>query len=427
MFTSYTNTFLEDDMDILISGASVAGPTLAWWLRHSGFNPTVVERNPGGLRQGGQPIDVRGPALEVMARMGLRSALYEHRTAMRGMTMVDADGNEIMSSSEHTLTGGESDSPDVEILRDELAQLIFDASADIEYIFGDSISALAEHEKGVTVSFESGLIREFDLVIGADGLHSRTRSLTFGPGAEFFTPLHTHLGIFSTPNVLNLDHWQVIQQLFDPADPEAGTMGIFYSARGNSAVRAMLGFGGQLPDDFDYRNTDQQKSLVRAAFSKLGWVIPEILDAMEEASDFYFDSVGQIHLDRWHRGRIALVGDAAYCPSPLSGQGTSVALVGAFVLAGELAKHNAHQDAFVAYESELREWVSKNQALILTNADKYASSADSKENAAKLAAANAAFDAAVNGYQLKDYAQGQPSLVSARSEFSGRKTHQASQ
>ncbi len=392
-------------MDILISGASVAGPTLAWWLRHFGFTPTVVERNPGGPRRGGQPIDVRGPALDVLDRMGLRGAVYERRTAMRGMTMVDAAGAELMRTSERTMTGGAIDSPDVEILRDELAGLIVQATAGVDYIFGDSISALAEHADGVTVRFESGTTREFDLVIGADGLDSRTRALAFGPESDCFTPMHTHLGIFSTPNLLGLDHWQVIQQLFDPAAPEQGTMGIFYSARGNTAVRAMLGFGGPLPEDLDYRDTARQKALVRAAFSHLGWRIPELLDAMDAAPDFYFDSVGQIHLDEWHRGRVGLVGDAAYCPSPLSGQGTSIALVGAYLLAGKLAEHDGDPAAFAAYHGELRAWVAQNQQLAFRNSEAHTAPAADSDPAAAAALAEhaAAFEATVNGYRLKDY------------------------
>ncbi|WP_045075855.1 FAD-dependent monooxygenase [Psychromicrobium lacuslunae] len=399
-------------MNILISGASVAGPTLAFWLRRYGFQVTVVERHPGGLRPGGQAIDVRGTALTVLELMGLRDAAYAQRTDMRGMTMIGADGEEIMRSEERTLTGGLIDSPDIEILRDDLAQLITEATDGVEYIFGDSISELSEHADGVTVSFESGLQREFTLVIGADGLHSRTRALAFGAEQDFLHSLDTQIGIFSIPNILQLDHWQIIRQV-GPSEDSAGSMCIFYSARNNQAIRAMLGYRGELPADFDYRDAAQQKALLRAEFARDAWRIPEILDAMDAAEDFHFDLMAQIKMDNWHRGRVALVGDAAYSASPLSGQGTSIALVGAYVLAGELALSHGSPDAYQAYQQELRSWVQQNQQLAFSNSAAYQDPSEVQEPS-EFPTSNVAEVA--KAYRLKDY----PALLAAAQRLIAR-------
>lgn len=192
---------------VLISGASIGGPALAYWLHRHGFRVTVVER-ARGLRPGGQAIDVRGPALEVVERMGLGDELRSFSTGMRGMTMVDAEGNELFSSTTHTFSGGDLSSPDVELLRDDLAQLLFDATEGVEYLFDDTITAI----DGTHVTFEKAAPRDFDVVVGADGLHSHVRKLVFGPESRFISHLGSNLAVFTAPNFLGLDHWQTFQQ-----------------------------------------------------------------------------------------------------------------------------------------------------------------------------------------------------------------------
>ena len=342
--------------NVLISGASVAGLTLAHWLQRAGFRPTVVERAPG-LRRGGQAIDIRGTALQVVERMGLLDKIQAATTNMRGMSFVDGRGEELSRSTEATLTGGLIDNDDVEIMRDDLTTMLFDASRyGTEYLFGDVITSLTQNDDAVEVRFRHERPRSFDLVIGADGLHSGVRRLAFGPESEFLHFLGSYLAIFSLENYLGLDHWQMYHQTGD------AVVGV-YSARQNTEARAMLLFrSAEL--DFDHRDLDQQKNLLAERFAAVGWETPRLLASMREAPDFYFDSMSQVRLDRWSNGRIGLVGDAGYCPSPRSGQGTSLALIGAYVLVGELASSRGdHRAAFDRYQQVMRAYVDENQQL----------------------------------------------------------------
>jgi 2-polyprenyl-6-methoxyphenol hydroxylase-like FAD-dependent oxidoreductase len=315
-------------LKILVSGASVAGTALAYWLKRDGHRVTVVERAPG-LRRGGQAIDVRGPALTVLDRMGLLVDVEKLKTGIRGASVVNRDGDELSSDSESTPTGGLIDNPDIELLRDDLLELLFDATKpETEYLFDDSIVSITNRGPSAEVTFENEPDRTFDLVIGADGLHSNVRELIFGPEDRFIKRLGTFAAIFTVPNFLDLDYWQT----WHYGDE---TMAGIYSARNNTEARAMIGFMD--PDlQIDYRDTAAQFAELERRMAEDGWVRPQLLEYMRSASDFYFDEMSQIVMDHWSLGRVALVGDAAYCCSPLSGQGTSVALLGAYILAGEL-------------------------------------------------------------------------------------------
>jgi len=349
--------------DILVSGASVAGATAAYWLAHHGHSVTVVERYPG-LRPGGQAIDVRGPALTVLERMMLRAAADHRRTRIRGASVVDSDGNELSRDTESTPTGGLIANPDIELLRDDLIELLYEATQlKVEYLFDDSIESLDDDGTAVAVTFERAATRDFGLVIGADGLHSNVRQLVFGPEEQFIDRLGTHAAIFTVPNFLDLDYWQT----WHYGDK---TMAGIYSARNNTEARAMVGF---MDTDLkiDYRDTEAQFGELEKRMADDGWIRPQLLEYMRTAPDFYFDEMSQIKMDRWSKGRVTLVGDAGYCCSPLSGQGTSVALLGAYILAGELAQAiqagDDYELGFTNYQKEFQDYVKRNQWLVVDN------------------------------------------------------------
>ncbi|MER6951738.1 FAD-dependent monooxygenase [Nonomuraea sp. NPDC000554] len=343
-------------MNVLISGAGIGGPTLAHWLRRHGCDVTVVERSPA-TRTGGQAVDIRGAALTVAERTGVLEQVRGKKTDMRGMSMVDADGNEIMRSTEKTISGGRLDSDDIEIMRDDLTAILLGATSGVEYLYGDSIAELAQDDHGVQVTFESGARRGFDYVVGADGLHSNVRKLTFGDEPPFVHHLGMYVAIYTTDNFLGLDRWQVWHR-----DGEAGFA--LYTVPGNAELRVNIGFGAPVIG-YDHRDLDEQKRLVERHCSGLRWEGPRLLKAMWEARDFYFDAAAQIRMDHYAKGRVALLGDAGYCASLLSGQGTSLAMVGAYVLADELARDPS--GAFDRYERRMRPFVQANQALATEN------------------------------------------------------------
>ncbi|MFB4283399.1 FAD-dependent monooxygenase [Nonomuraea sp. MTCD27] len=339
-------------MKVLVSGASVGGPVLAYWLGRNGHDVTVVERAPAP-RRGGQAVDIRGVALTVAARMGILEEVRALRTTMRGMSMVDSAGNELMRDEEATISGGRFDSPDVEIMRDDLNAILVRVSGGARYLYGDSIATLDEVGE---VTFESGRQGRYDYVIGADGLHSNVRRLAFGPESRFLHHLGTYVSIFTAGNFLGLDHWQT---WFN--EGEAG--GALFSDRDAGEMRVNLGFRSGVID-YDHRDIDQQKRLVQEHCSAV-YEAPRLLEAMWKSDDFYFDAMAQVRMERWTKGRVALVGDAGYCASPMSGQGTSLAMVGAYVLAEELDRDPAA--AFERYEERMRPFVAANQALAHEN------------------------------------------------------------
>ena len=347
--------------NVLISGGGVAGMTLAYWLRRYGSRPTVLER-AHAMRDGGQAVDIRGAAIEVAERMGIADKLRRERTGTRGMSYVSSAGKRLASMN---AAFGVIDEQDVEIIRGDLTRILREAAGnDVEYVLGDSITGISEHADAVEVTFERAPSRTFDLVIGADGLHSNVRALTFGDESQFVRHLGLYLAIFTIPNDLGLDHWQLIH-----AAP--GKSVTVTSARENTEARAIFFFASP-PLTYDYRDTRQHQEILAGAFGAEQWEVPRLLAAMPTAPDFYFDSVSQIQLDGWSAGRVSLTGDAAYCPSPLSGQGTSLALAGAYVLAGELhAAAGDHRAAFARYQQQMKGFVEQNQQIALANVKRF--------------------------------------------------------
>jgi 2-polyprenyl-6-methoxyphenol hydroxylase-like FAD-dependent oxidoreductase len=340
---------------VLISGASIAGPALAWWLNYHGFVPTLVERMPGPAR-GGHAVDVRGVALDILQAMDIRDAVHDQRMRMTGVSIIDETGAETWRSEEMTISGGRFDNPDIEILRDKLSHvLVGSLPADTEILYGDSISSIKEDADGVMVRLASGGTRKFDLVIGADGLRSNIRNLVFGEDREFLRPFGIALAPFSAPNTLGIKDWQISYR-----NGKDGYM--IYTAPGNEELRICFNVPATLDDMPVDRAT--QVAVIRERCGNLGWETPRFLDAMEAAPDFYLGLIAQVKMAQWTKGRVGLIGDAACSPSPYSGQGTSLALVGAYVLAYELAQTpQDHAAAFARYEDKMRPFVAANQAI----------------------------------------------------------------
>lgn len=349
----------NNEIHILVSGASIAGLSTAYWLAKYGFRVSVVEKAPY-IRPGGQALDVRGPALEVAARMGILDTIRDNGAKLKGMSVVDSStGEEIFRSTERTITGGKFDSPDIEILRDDLCRVLFEAvGPKVEYIFNDTIVSLHQDETGVDVIFANATPQRFDLVIGADGVRSNVRRLVFGADEQFTRYLGHYVAIFTMPNVLNLDHWELFVQ------HEGSLAAAIIVKDRNSEARTYLGFSTDKPLSYDYRDITAQKQLITDRNANIGWEIPKILQHMQQSPNFYFDSINQIVMENWSKERVVLVGDAGYSVSLTLGQGTTIAMVGAYVLAGELASHKHNlQTGINNYENELREYVETNQKL----------------------------------------------------------------
>ena len=313
---------------VLVAGASIAGPALAHWLRRRGAEVTVVERAPEP-RPGGQAVDARGVAKEVIRRMGLDGPVRAARTVTAGAHSVDVDGNVLQTYSAED-DGGDGYISEIEILRGDLSQVLYDDTRDgVEYVFGDRIAELTQDADGVDVTFAGGDRRRYDLVVGADGLHSALRAMVFGPHERFIRHLGLVLAFYSVPNEFGLDRWLIQYE-------EAGRSALLRPIHEATPAMAMFSFPAA-EFDVDHRDVAAQKRLLREQMAGYGWLTPQILAHLDDTPDFYLDQVAQVVMDRWSSGRVGLLGDTAFSSSPMSGQGTGLALVGAYLLAGELA------------------------------------------------------------------------------------------
>ncbi|MFF5171790.1 FAD-dependent monooxygenase [Micromonospora sp. NPDC000089] len=343
--------------DVLISGAGIAGPTLAWWLRRYGFRPTVVERAPA-RRTGGYKVDVRGAALTVLHRMGLAEQARRHDTDMRLARFVDSRGRQRATMDAQLFGGREGD--DLEIMRGDLMRVLADATGDVEHLFDDSVTALTPVGDRVEVSFERSPRRVFDLVIGADGLHSTVRRLAFTGQPSPLRHLGHHIAIATVPAEFGVDRTELMHVA------PGRSVGVYRTA-GAPDARAMFLFRSPAESP-EQRDAAGRRAVLAAAFGDLGWQVPRLLAALADGPDLYLDPISQVRMDRWHTGRVALVGDAGYGPSPASGQGTSLSLVGAYVLATALARAGGDPvGAFEEYERRMRPFVAANQALAARN------------------------------------------------------------
>ena len=351
---------------VLISGASVAGPALAYWLVRAGCKVTVIERAPS-LRSAGQGIDVRDTARDVIKRMGIFDRIQDKSSHEEGLEIVDSNNRCFTRFGADKSGKGESITSDVEILRGELAGILFDVTKDdVSYIFGDMVESLEETDKEVGVNFANGTpTTAFDLVVAADGIGSKIRGIALGNGSSHVRSLNSYVSYFSIPpndtdTMWSRAHWV------------KGGRSMVLRPDNVGRTRAFLGLTAYEKSDerlvrFEKASKEgipAQKLLVQELFQDADWQISRILKGMHESEDFYMQHVAQVRLNRWSSGRVTVVGDAGYAPSPFSGMGTSIAFIGAYVLAGEISRQpNNIPAALESYERVLRPYVESIQKL----------------------------------------------------------------
>jgi len=325
-------------LDVLISGAGIAGSALAYWVARFGHSATVVERS-GSLRSSGAPVDIRRPAMPVVERMNIVSRLREASTVVSGWSLLDEAGERSAYVDVGTLWRLRNE---IELPRGDLSTILYEASRDsAEFLFGDSITSLAQDGGGVDVVFERSRPRRFDVVIGADGLHSRVRRLAFGPETQFVH--HAGLYVASLPLPRSIDPGRDIIMLNAPGKTVA-----LHPSR-DSPLALLIFWHPEIPD-FDAWQTEQHKRILETTFGNLGWRVPDILAAALASRELWFDAVSVVKLANWARGRVAVLGDASSCAS-LFGDGSSLALAGAYALAAALADHPTdHEVAFGQYQ-----------------------------------------------------------------------------
>ncbi|MBH0779737.1 FAD-dependent monooxygenase [Nocardia bovistercoris] len=325
---------------ILISGAGIAGQTAAYWLARYGFRPTVVEQ-AARMREGGQGVDIRGRAMEVAERMSIATEVRAAAADVAGMRFVRGDGKEV-----GRVEIPRTDTSGIEIMRGDLVTLLHEICSDtVEYVFGDTVTALRQETDGVRVEFEHAPPRNFDLVIGADGLHSTIRRLAFGPESGFTRHLGHCFAFGDADSALGPDRWVT---LFNTPGRVAGV----YRSGTHPGAKAYFLFRAP-PDAIDPRDRDSATALLTAEFGReTAWHVPRLLSGVLADPDSYIDTLAQIRMPSWSTGRIALLGDAAHCASPVSGAGAELALTGAYLLAGELAAAEGdHTAAFARYRA----------------------------------------------------------------------------
>ncbi|KRE22880.1 FAD-dependent monooxygenase [Agromyces sp. Soil535] len=332
-------------MKVLISGAGIAGLALAHVLADGGHDVTVVEIAPT-LRPGGQLVDIRGTSRDAAARMGLLEPIRDAQLAQQGMRYVDDRGRTLAELGVE-MFGGNGPVADLEILRGDLTRVLFDITADrVDLRFGDTITALEQDDGGVDVTFEEAAAERFDLVVAADGLHSPVRRMVWGPETDYVRSLGGVMSFFDVPEPEPLDGWSLMNIL-----PGRRMLLIRPDTAPGRAKAILTWFGDhQLPH---YRDVEAQKALVKSGLADGVWHLPALADALDTTTEFYFDSLVQVHMPELARGRVVLLGDAGYCASPLSGQGTALALIGAYLLGNELSRRSDHAAALRAYEDAM--------------------------------------------------------------------------
>ncbi|PPU22054.1 FAD-dependent monooxygenase [Xanthomonas arboricola] len=338
---------------ILITGASVAGNTVAWALAQQGFDVSVVEQT-AQFRDGGQNVDVRGVGREVLQRMGLEQAALDHGTGEEGTAWVDDHGHAVATFKTDDMDG-DGPTAELEILRGDLARLLYDAARQkAEYRFGDRIASIDDDGEAATVRFESGRSDRFDAVIVAEGVGSATRELLF-PGENDPRWMDLTIAYFTIARTADDDRlWRWYHA--------TGGRSISLRPDQHGTTRAMLSLQKAPEGEQDW-DLATQKAYLRERFADAGWQAARVLDGMDTTDDFYFDALRQVRMPRWHAGRVVLTGDAAWCATPLAGIGATLAVTGGYVLANEIARAATLEQAFAAYADAMRPMVEQGQGV----------------------------------------------------------------
>jgi 2-polyprenyl-6-methoxyphenol hydroxylase-like FAD-dependent oxidoreductase len=341
---------MPSNPNILISGAGIAGLTLAYWLQRYGFQPAIVEKRPN-LSNAGYMIDFYGSGIDVAERMGILDALKATQYPISGLTIVDRDGkpqvNVELGTLRKLLHGRY-----MNVMRGDLASVIYQCVADsVPVKWGSSIDRLSNQPDHVGVQFSDGTSGSYDLVIGADGIHSRVRDLLWGPESQF----EHYLGFYVACAVIDrLPMEQPALCTYIEPHKQASV----YPIHGDR-LATFLTFASERQN---VQTREQQIDLLQSRMGGMGWRVPDLLQAMSESPHLYFDAVAQIKLDQWHQGRAALIGDACQCLTLLAGQGASMAMAGAYILAQELQRFDGdYQQAFQGYQAQLKPEIDKRQ------------------------------------------------------------------
>ncbi|RYP85934.1 hypothetical protein DL769_000871 [Monosporascus sp. CRB-8-3] len=332
-------------LKVLISGAGIAGNSLAFWLSKLGHNVTVVERFPS-LRATGLQVDLRGHGIEVLRRMGLEKAFRALAAPEQGIQIVDSSGRRraYFPANNKSGQGQQSFTSDFEIMRGDLCRLLYDATKDrTKYVFGTSVENFEEKDGSVEVRFADGKADRFDLLVGADGQWSRTRKIMLGPGAaDCVYPLGLYTAYFNIPRPIQEGEEYIATVYIAP-----GKRGIMTRRHSPHEIQAYVGCKTESERLENARPGDvkEEKEALAEILKGAGWETEEILKSMKDAEDFYLERMSVVRLESWSRGRVALVGDAAYCPSATTGMGTTCAVVGAYVLTGEIGRYCGRDSA----------------------------------------------------------------------------------
>lgn len=344
---------------VLISGASVAGPALAYWLVRAGCKVTIVERAPS-LRIAGQGIDVRDAARDVIKRMGIFQKMLDKSSHEEGIKIVDDKNRPIAQFGVDTSGKGDSPTCDIEILRGELARILHDITKDdVSYVFGDMVESLEETDNEVNVSFANSTpTTAFDLVVAADGMGSKIREMAFGSGSSQIRSLNSYISYFSIPKTDTDTMWSRVHWV-------KGGRSLVMRPDNVGRSRVFLGVVAWSQSDerlarFEKASKEgipAQKRVTQELFQDVEgeWEASRMLKGMHESDDFYMQHVAQVRLNLWSKGRVTVCGDAGYAPSPFTGMGTSIAFLGAYVLAGEISRQPDNIPAALeSYERALR-------------------------------------------------------------------------